>query len=251
MNIKKRQCYIAGHVWDRGPQIKNEDACCIYSFTLNHAAGMIAIICDGIGSLEEGQNASSSLCHSIETRLKDRLKRKGGKPYKAFIYRTICEEHYKILKYSQRHKIKMGTTLCMIYIHGTSYDVYACGDTRVYAARGRGGQKSNIWKQISMDQINERGQLTAAIGIGTLEINYYRGFRLKNGDTLLICSDGFYRRSIPQEDFKGLLSGYLKDETMIVAQLKKIVTIMRMRGEKDNCSAICIRRIQEYKNERE
>jgi len=149
----------------------------------------VAIVCDGVGSAEEGAEAAKRVTTYLMNNLKKRPKtwsiEKSIKSFIASINSILYEESQ--VNYERSELV---TTLSIVIIEGNRLYGANVGDTRVYLFRG-----DNI-NQLSFDHAMEEegydGVLTQAIGIEkTTEPFYFENIIEKN-DKILLCSDGLY-----------------------------------------------------------
>ena len=149
----------------------------------------IAIVCDGVGSAEEGAQAALRVTKYLVNNFKIRPKTWSiEKSIKTFIesINSILYQESQV-NYERSEII---TTLTLVVIEGNRLYGANVGDSRVYLHR------SNKLTQLSYDHVmDEKGYenvLTKAIGIENSVEPYYFENTLEKNDKVLLCSDGLH-----------------------------------------------------------
>lgn len=229
--------FFCNFIWEQGLREKNEDSLCIRQITKNGTSYLLAVVCDGIGGLVEGENASSYVVNSMPEALKKLLRMKGnitaGKVRKLFC-RRIYQCHKMLLNYGKERQIRLGTTISMVLIVGRRGYMFHVGDSAAFYGKKRLKRRSSIHH-------TDSGALLQAIGIGSNPRTECRRFRVRKGMVILLASDGFYKRCEHEISSAAWLKGVISDEKEIGEQLRKIKDRAQKLGERDNISAICIK----------
>jgi len=149
----------------------------------------IAIVCDGVGSADEGAEAAKRVTNYLMNNFKNRpISWSIEKSIKTFItsINSILYEE-SIINYERPELV---TTLAMVIIEGNKLYGANVGDSRIYL------QRKGIMSQLSHDHLMEEegydGVLTQAIGIDREVSPYYFENIVNKGDRILLCSDGLY-----------------------------------------------------------
>ena len=149
----------------------------------------IAIVCDGVGSAQEGAAAAQRVTHHLMTNFKNRpISWSIEKSIKTFIesINSILYEE-SIVNYECAELI---TTLTIVVIEGNRLYGANVGDSRVYLYR------DNKLNQLSYDHAMEEdgyeNVLTQAIGITNKVEPYFFENNIQKDDKILLCSDGLY-----------------------------------------------------------
>jgi len=220
--------YCTEFLWKKNKREINEDALSINQVVINNSPLLLAVVCDGIGSLSDGELASSMVVSSLKTVFEGI--RKDRNPSIKKISHKISRQLYEC--HIQLQEINTGTTVCLALIYKNRVCFISMGDSRIYKGKGR-------LKQISHDMVDRRGRLTAAIGVGT-----YKGIKavkrnIRKGEYIVLCTDGFYRRNN-----YALCQPYCfrinMSEEMLREKLESMNNSGTMQGEQDNASAIVI-----------
>ena len=162
----------------------------------------IAVLCDGVGSAEQGAFAAKKVTQHIITNFKNIPKTWSiEKAVKNFIKSINSILYAQSIQDYERAELV--TTVSVAIIKGNRLYGANVGDSRIYLFR------DDKITQLSHDH-NEEGMenvLTEAIGIDNdVEIFYFEN-NIKKNDKVLLCSDGLY--SLMSEDTlsKNLVNG--------------------------------------------
>ena len=149
----------------------------------------IAIVCDGVGSAQEGAQAAKRVTDHLMTNFKNRpVSWSIEKSIKIFIesVNSILYEE-SIVNYERAELV---TTLTIAVIEGNRLYGANVGDSRVYLYR------DNKLNQLSYDHAMEEdgyeNVLTQAIGIANKVEPYFFENNIQKNDKILLCSDGLY-----------------------------------------------------------
>ena len=195
---------------------KNEDS--VFPFKSGSGEPQFkAAVCDGLGGHVKGDIASKIATSNMESITSN-------------LVETINNANSEILQYQDKNKEStgMGTTMTAISIdqHGLM-EIGHVGDTRCYVFSDR--------KLLQLTQDHNvpgfQNILEKALGSNEeLEIEH-RDFQLKNGDVVLLCSDGLYNEFSDEYLKKKLQEGVSADTLVSEALIQK---------PKDNVSAVIV-----------
>src|SRR6202041_3616298 len=167
--------------------------------------GRLAVIADGMGGYEGGQEASRM---AVETVREVYDKVVGDDPHVALL-EAFSRAHEKIQAFAVAHPELhgMGTTCTALVIRGRKLYFAHVGDSRLYLVRGANISRltrdhsyvarlveSGIVRPEDAEKHPQRHILTAALGSG-VEVavdGAERGVALQDGDGLLLCTDGLW-----------------------------------------------------------
>lgn len=233
-----------GYVYETGKRAENEDALLFRCSLLSKGELWFAAVCDGMGGMKNGMEASAFCIREMETwfdrqlipcicahdaqkgNLKQIIKSRGF-----MLYRQMNRELFGKMR---MEGTAMGTTAMMCILYKGRYYLFHIGDSRTYLL----GKRMNFFlcKQITRDHGNAQG-LSKCLGLNReWTPDFYSGRLGKNG--LLLCTDGFFRK-YDRNIWKRCLDGKkLKCETGICKRLKEIAAYNMRQKEGDNISAI-------------
>lgn len=235
----------------------NQDSVCIRQAKCNRKNYLMAVICDGMGGMEQGEVASKAGVQCFydwfEKRLPKIIKECSLDVILNDWKRMIPRLNDTLCQYGKNNNIRLGTTLSAIFIDDDGrYVIAHVGDSRIYEIRegvrmltqdqslvadeARRGVIS--WQQAKVDE--RRNILLECIGISE-KVNpmYATGKLLKRRSQVLLCSDGFCHEINEREISKKLGKGFRKKQDILEA-LKELEWTCEKRGEQDNISAILI-----------
>lgn len=182
----------------------------------------LAVVCDGVGSLEDGAFASAMAITLLGQWFESIASLKG---IGTGLLSTVLEINRKIVTTTEERGIKTASTLSAILLVESSYYVVHAGDSRIYK------YNDGTLRQLTEDHVKE-GKLTACIGrTKTIPLFYNEG-RYRD-DVFLLCSDGLYKR-MEQEQIGAYLSEI--DKAGLQQTIDQMASFVINRGEKDNIS---------------
>ncbi|MBA3026144.1 MAG: bifunctional protein-serine/threonine kinase/phosphatase [Sulfurimonas sp.] len=161
----------------------------------------IAIVCDGVGSAEEGAEAAKRTTNYLMNNFKNRPKSWSiEKSIKSFIQsiNAILYEESQI----NYERSELVTTLTLVVLEGNRLYGANVGDSRVYLQRNN--EIHQLSSDHSMDEAGYENVLTQAIGIAPEVDIYYFENILEKDDFILLCSDGLYTIMSKDRLSKGL-----------------------------------------------
>ncbi len=219
---------------------------------------VFAVLCDGMGGLEKGEVASSTVVYAFskwsETRLPDLCENEITDTEIRNDWISIATEYNeKIKTYGKKSGISLGTTVTAILVTNKRYYIINVGDTRAY-------EISDSIKILTKDQTLvarevELGNITAEQAetdsrrsvllqcIGASEAVYPDMFF---GDTIqnavyMLCSDGFRHEITQQEIFQYLQPDVMTNVEGMKVNMDKLIEMNKQRQERDNITVLSIR----------
>lgn len=173
----------------------------------------IVCICDGMGGLDDGYLASKIVVSAVRDFFLSNSDIDG-------LLDILKKSNEEILNVSLKNGSKMGTTCTILYCKGGKYFCWHIGDSRCYKIsngymnkltedhsalekyRKEGKEISeSIWKKY-------RNMLTRCLGVKeSAKMEVYEG-SYSDGDSFLLCSDGFWHyldeNDVSEEDLSDL-----------------------------------------------
>lgn len=246
--------FINAAYCDRGLRPVNEDSLLFYELLVGKHNLVFMAVSDGIGSLDEGENASGyvieclreylfgtlisqievqSGLHNVVARIIKRevelFSRKATGSFEKDIKDAIYDISLRLSEYASLKGISLGATLSMCIIYKGRYTVVQLGDSAVFLFKGK------KYKRISPLHTNSDGSINRCVGsMGYFEPDIIVG-RIKRGMGMLLATDGYYKKT--EDDLQALSAGNYSDELTLKRRLKQIGELGRKRGEGDNASA--------------
>lgn len=237
----------------------NQDSLCIKKALTDKGEVLLAVLCDGMGGLSDGELASATVIRDFSDwflqRLPIHLKNKNLNCISEDLKSHIVQWNRKIWKYGLEHHVQLGTTLtAMLILEDGQFFVVHVGDTRIYkVTRGEIFQitedHSFVAREIKRGSMTKeeattdprRNVLLQCIGAQQqVEPDIFEG-RIELKDTFLLCSDGL-RHKLSDLEILDYVSGVeQEDENAYLQVLQKMIAVNKGRGETDNISAILIK----------
>ncbi|MEA1916147.1 MAG: protein phosphatase 2C domain-containing protein [Campylobacterota bacterium] len=184
----------------KGKQLSGDDFYDVKSFE-NLTIG---VVCDGVGSADEGAQAAQRVTKYLMTNFKNRPSswsiEKSIKKFITSINSILYEE--SMVNYE---RCELVTTLTIVVLFENRLHGANVGDSRVYIKRD--DEFLQLSNDHSMDEKGYENVLTQAIGLSeSVEINYFENM-VNVKDKILLCSDGLYNTIDDLELSKGTSIG--------------------------------------------
>ena len=229
---------------------RNEDSSAFWqpdSVADQERKGRLAIIADGMGGYEGGQEASQLAVQTVC----DTFARDVGTP-QALLVSGMKTAHERIREYARQHPkmFGMGTTCTAVCIARAHLYFAHIGDSRLYLVRGGNISRltrdhSYVGRLIESGLINandaeahpQRHILTAALGVGEDPVpdTPLHPLPLQNKDILLLCTDGLWGL-VKDEELQKTISRHDPDDAC-----RKLVSLAKERGAPDNVTLQLLR----------
>lgn len=230
---------ICNYIWEKNGRAQNEDALAFSHVTKEGKEYLLAVVCDGIGGLPEGENASSFVADSLGKelmRLLETGKDMSIRKWRNAFLRKIYQCHQMLRMYGKARGIRLGTTVSMVFLRGNRGWIVQVGDSAVFAGKYSLKRKTGVHR-------TKNGALKQAVGAGKeLKVECKRLY-VRENSVILLASDGFYQRvekELTAENGLSALQKKERSETDIDVWLRNKFRMAKQRGERDNASAICV-----------
>lgn len=246
----------------------NQDAITVKVANTAYGEAAFAVVCDGMGGLEQGEVASARVVHIYEQWfLRD---------FPQFWARGFSEDglqrtwhkmandcNRKIMEYGRERKASMGTTLTAMLLIDGRYYISHVGDCRVYVM-GNGMEQlttdqTYVAREVALGHMTpeqamndtRRNVLLQSIGtVSSVEPDFLQG-DLYAQDSFLMCSDGFRHHLDDAEIYAACHCAFQETDWCVEKrlvnshtmnrQLKYLIDVDKERGERDNLSAVLIK----------
>ncbi|MEW6345989.1 MAG: bifunctional protein-serine/threonine kinase/phosphatase [Pseudomonadota bacterium] len=126
----------------------------------------------------------------------------------------------------------MAACFAALVIRGGAAWLIGAGDVRLYQLRG--GEMSQLGGDDVMD-VPFGAFVAHAVGLQSALVTRIESWTLQEGDRLLLCSDGLYRR-VPGRELRAALSA----SAPAAAVAQRLVQMARSRGSTDDISAVVV-----------
>ncbi len=210
--------------------------------------GRLAVIADGMGGYEGGQEASRL---AVET-VREVYEKVAGDDPRGALVEAFLTAHGRIQGHAARHPELhgMGTTCTALVIRERELFFAHVGDSRLYLVReGKISRltrdhsyvgrlvESGIVKPEDAEKHPQRHILTAALGAGA-EVAVDGGekaFELREGDELILCTDGLWG-VVSESELQSAVKGHVPAESCAA-----LVKLALQRGGPDNITVQMLR----------
>ncbi|MCM1579476.1 MAG: serine/threonine-protein phosphatase, partial [Ruminococcus sp.] len=183
--------YKFGALSDIGNYRPNNEDSFFAGVTSTDEPMFIGIVCDGIGGLKNGEVASCAITRNVKKwteELRGQVTfEQAAKSFLELIYNL----NSRISMQSKVDSIETGSTLSAVIVCNERFMAANVGDSRIYHI-------SDKIVQVTEDDVypdsRKRGALRQCVGFfDKIFVNTYYG-RLLKKESLVICSDGFYKK---------------------------------------------------------
>lgn len=255
--------YISYAVTDIGGKQINQDSYIIKEAMTESGPVLFAAVCDGMGGLEDGHMASGMLIEELDKwfneTLPDIIEGTDSTPDRFKIYESLekatMTADEKIRTFAAKKNEKCGSTVTgILFMNGRFYCINV-GDSRIYVIRrhrihrltkdqtvAQQEADKGVIKQSEVDAHPKAHMLIQCIGAGAvLHRPVFSEKSVKDGDLFIICSDGL-RHKVTDEEFSVIIEpDDLNTEKDLADMARYLVSINKVRGEKDNITCILIK----------
>lgn len=246
----------------------NQDALTVKVANTVYGEAAFAVMCDGMGGLEQGEVASSVVVRTYEQWFLREFPQFLARGFSEDVlertwYKMANDCNLRIMDYGRRRHSSMGTTLTAMLLLDGRYYISHIGDCRVYVM-GNGmelltADQTYVAREVALGHMTpeqaqndaRRNVLLQCIGtVSCVEPDFLQG-DLYAGDSFLICSDGF-RHNLADieiydychtafEDMDWCVGKRLENSHVMNEQLRYLIGVDKERGERDNLSAILVK----------
>lgn len=256
----------------------NQDSLTVKVAGTPYGEAAVAVLCDGMGGLEQGEVASAVVARAYEQwffkEFPLALREDGlDASWLEKSWDRIANDcNTRILDYSRERRTTMGTTLTVLLLFGGSFYILHVGDCRAYRMTDSGNRRNSdsLIERLTADQTYvarevalghmtpeqakndaRRNVLLQCIGtVSHVNPDFISG-QYQAGNSFLLCSDGFRHELSEREmyDYCHLALknvewcvDYRQENSRVMSgQLKYLIEQNKKRKEKDNISVILIK----------
>lgn len=236
----------------------NQDGLSVMVMNTPQGRMAFAILCDGMGGLQKGELASTSVINAFRSWVMNELPRLSAAPLQDAVIRSqwekiILEQNQTIKAYGARQAIRLGTTAVVLLLTQTRYYVLNVGDSRAYelttGIRQLTMDQTFVAREIAMGNMTpeeaardpRRNVLLQCVGASE---NVYPDLffgDIRKDAVYMLCSDGFRHEISAEEIYQMLQPGILLDDATMHRNTAALIELNKQRQERDNISAALIR----------
>lgn len=229
-------------------------------FSANDRSSTIVAVCDGMGGLAAGKQASITAIKALETLFSQRDKRKTGADFYLQAVEVLDESVYA-LRNATSGQTRVGTTIVSAFVSQERLYWLSVGDSRMYLIRGNevACVTTDHNYRYLLDREFQRGKMSAAeyhkevirgnalisyIGMGGVDLVDVNKspFMLKHGDIIVLASDGLYQ-NLENNEILWTAQQY-ESACDIAGRLINLVQ-NKHRPNQDNASVVVVKVMEE------
>ena len=213
-----------------------------------HAADHLLVVCDGMGGSNAGEVASRMAADTVVRE----FKAAAPDDTASALSHAVQVANKEIWDHSRSHQDLngMGTTCTAVALKGDQVMVAHVGDSRAYLVRAHRARQitsdhSLVAQLVARNQLSpeearsdpRRNVVTRSVGVGPeVEVDVVpMGESLKNGYTLVVCSDGLHGQMSDDE-----IAGFAM-ETSLPEACSNLIELANARGGPDNITVAMMR----------
>ena len=201
----------------------NMDSLLIKNKKIRRKNALLAIVCDGVGSFDDGAFAAGTATSMLNKWYTDT---KGLDRIGLRMRDTVLEINSKIIAEARRLNMNTATTLTALLLIENTYYIVHVGDSRIYCySDGRLDRLTN-------DDVSVEGKLTACIGQSeNVVLQYFEG--QASNKLFLLCTDGLYKRMNT-----GFMINKIRNlnKRVLNVTVEALINYVLEFGERDNIS---------------
>lgn len=237
----------------------NQDALLFKTAKTQYGEVVLGAIADGLGGLEYGELASNTMLHDLSEWFEKELPLFINDGYSlenvnVGLTNVINKTHKKLQDYMSRKKVRLGTTVAILYLFQNEYLIMHVGDTRVYHAKQdvvMQMTKDHTYVQAEMDAgrmtkeeallSDKRNVLTQCIGASHEMLPDCQKGKITTPCVFMICSDGF-RNTVTEAELGNVIRKAGQCDKEMFNQIPvQMLDLIKERNEKDNISSMFLK----------
>ncbi len=243
-----------GCLYEKGRRESNQDSIALHKIVTSYGEAVLAVVCDGMGGMEEGETASGYVAERMSCWFYEELplllqRRIGMKGIARSIGRKLFHLHIDLKEYGKRKGIVTGTTASILLLTDRQYLICHLGDSVIFRINRRccgfwricGCSGWNFGKGVRrMTGIHGDAVsvLERCIGGGRYHPPDVRYGRIGKRTAFLVCSDGFWHHLKEEEIRDTFQKEPAEQDGWAEKRLRTLAAKAMRRGETDNISAI-------------
>ena len=220
--------YLMSGVSLQNSRQSNMDSLLLNSRRIAGKNSVLAVVCDGVGSLADGAFASGTAA----VMLSEWFNKQASVERIGLIMRdTVLEINFRIVAQARERDLNTASTLSALLLVEDDYFIVHIGDSRIYSY-GDGGMSVHTG-----DDVSESGKLLGYIGKrDEIFLQYSEG--AATGKTFLVCSDGLYKRM--DENFMATVMRNWSKRS-VKEPIESLPQYVIKRGEQDNITLAIVK----------
>ena len=236
---------------------ENQDSYYTKQLSMEIGAVAFAVLCDGMGGLEHGNVASSTIVSAFREWGDTILPTFSREDLEDCTIRRqwsalVETQNFKLRAFGKANQCRLGSTVAALLLTSERYFILNIGDTRIYeiteSIRQLTEDHTLIANEVRLGNIAPdqaanapmQNILTRCVGVNRLaEPDFFFGETSPNA-VYLLCSDGFRRRISEDEIQKSMKPRRHFDREAMNAEETRLVSLNRTRGERDDITVLSV-----------
>lgn len=236
----------------------NQDSLIIKSISCGRDRALLAAVCDGVGGLSRGEEASRRTVELLgewaQYELPSLLEKENtGELLRVRFRQQLSEINRELFYDNCRSGISSGTTLTALILWKYWYLLGHVGDSRAYAVTHKlcqltedhswVAQEAAAGRMTAEEAKNHRKRNVILKCIGAeeeLEPQLNEG-EIKGNTVFILCTDGFWHHVGDSEWLKYFSAEKVRDPEWLGEALSYLSSLVKTRGERDNITVIAVK----------
>lgn len=225
-----------GIYYNKGLRESNQDSIALQRVITSKGELLMAIICDGLGGMDDGEIASGYIVEEFSKWFYEQyqnlvLKRKSLKIIINSVNKKLFTIHNELKEYGYSKEKYFGSTFSMLLVNDGTGLIFHIGDSAIYSI-------DRHFKKLTPFHLTEERNLSACVGIASFKKPFIQKIKLKRNTGYLLSSDGFYHY-LNKNNIKKYLNPRIRfSKKGCDKNLSYLASYNLEQGEKDNMSAI-------------
>lgn len=219
---------------------------------------VFAIICDGMGGLQQGELASKEVVVAFNNWFAVQFARLVAD--NTFSPEIVLEQWKEVTEvmnsrlgeYAEQQGMMMGTTVSALLVYKGEFFVYHIGDSRIYqindSVKMITQDQTLVAQEIRMGRLTEeqakidprRSILLQCVGASEEITPQFETGVITEDTTFLMSSDGFVHLISEEEIFEKFCPETLNGKDIIAQTCEETTKLVMERGERDNITVVAI-----------
>lgn len=220
----------------------------VHDQQLSSQKGVLAVVADGIGGMDDGQIASKLVVQTIANQFYQETEQSSPA---LRLLTLVANAHLKLNEYRQQHGTRCGSTLVAALLECNDLYFISVGDSRIMLYRqggliqlnrehnlGRTLEERTVLKDSDVSVANRKpAALTSHMGMDDLRLidRNTTPIHLLNGDKILLMSDGVYN-TLSEAELLSLLGNTAGESATHICEAVKA----KQRRSQDNATAVVL-----------
>lgn len=236
----------------------NQDACAWLRAETEQGIAAFAVVCDGMGGLQKGEEASAEVVRAFarwfEETFPALMEEENFQELLFKEWKELTERlNEQFIFEGRRSGAPMGTTMAALLLFDGNWYAAHVGDSRIYEIREEAvcltRDHSRVMQYLTEGKIRpeemethpERNILLKCIGDEDEAEPDFGSGACEKDTVFLLCSDGFRHKVTAEELAEVLDPARQADGAALKRNVGQIMALICARGERDNATAVALK----------